>query len=148
MDAPCCDVFELENGKIKRFDCYPEGSIIFEPVRICTRWNVVQRHFARQQTSGAHVGNASLAGLLTARSAILPVSGLSQKAGAPGTPTNLRRANWTVAPGADIWDRAVVGDYFASGNLDTTGVFTFLIESRVCLSFDVERRRDAHAPFR
>jgi ketosteroid isomerase-like protein len=29
MDAPCCDVFELEHGKIKRFDCYPEGSIIF-----------------------------------------------------------------------------------------------------------------------
>ena len=29
MDAPCCDVFELEDGKIKRFDCYPEGSIIF-----------------------------------------------------------------------------------------------------------------------
>ena len=25
MDAPCCDVFELEDGKIKRFDCYPEG---------------------------------------------------------------------------------------------------------------------------
>lgn len=29
MDAPCCDVFELENGKIKRFDCYPEGTVIF-----------------------------------------------------------------------------------------------------------------------
>ena len=29
MDAPCCDVFELEDGKIKRFDCYPEGSVIF-----------------------------------------------------------------------------------------------------------------------
>jgi len=28
MDAPCCDVFELVDGKIKRFDCYPEGSII------------------------------------------------------------------------------------------------------------------------
>jgi hypothetical protein len=28
-DAPCCDVLELEDGKIKRFDCYPEGSIIF-----------------------------------------------------------------------------------------------------------------------
>src|ERR1700721_1764447 len=29
MDAPCCDVFELEDGKIKRFDCYPEGPVIF-----------------------------------------------------------------------------------------------------------------------
>jgi steroid delta-isomerase-like uncharacterized protein len=28
MDAPCCDVFELTGGKIKRFDCYPEGTII------------------------------------------------------------------------------------------------------------------------
>ena len=28
IDAPCCDVFELAGGKIKRFDCYPEGSII------------------------------------------------------------------------------------------------------------------------
>src|ERR1035438_5722686 len=28
MDAPCCDVFELADGKIKRFDCYPEGSVV------------------------------------------------------------------------------------------------------------------------
>ncbi|MFI5775530.1 nuclear transport factor 2 family protein [Nocardia sp. NPDC051570] len=28
MDAPCCDVFELENGKIKRFDCYPSGTVM------------------------------------------------------------------------------------------------------------------------
>jgi len=28
MDAPCCDVFELADGKIKRFDCYPQGSVI------------------------------------------------------------------------------------------------------------------------
>ena len=28
MDAPCCDVFELIDGKIKRFDCSPEGTII------------------------------------------------------------------------------------------------------------------------
>jgi predicted ester cyclase len=28
MDAPCCDVFELEGDKIKRFDCYPSGSVI------------------------------------------------------------------------------------------------------------------------
>jgi ketosteroid isomerase-like protein len=30
MDAPCADIFELDkNGKIIRFDCYPEGSVIF-----------------------------------------------------------------------------------------------------------------------
>ncbi|MFF3403446.1 nuclear transport factor 2 family protein [Streptomyces sp. NPDC002659] len=28
MDAPCCDVFELVGGKIKRFDCYPSGTVI------------------------------------------------------------------------------------------------------------------------
>jgi ketosteroid isomerase-like protein len=28
MDAPCCDVFELADGKIRRFDCYPSGSVI------------------------------------------------------------------------------------------------------------------------
>ena len=28
MDAPCCDVFELADGKIKRFDCYPSGSVV------------------------------------------------------------------------------------------------------------------------
>jgi ketosteroid isomerase-like protein len=27
MDAPCCDVFRLKNGKIQRFDCYPSGTI-------------------------------------------------------------------------------------------------------------------------
>jgi hypothetical protein len=29
MDASCCDVFELKNGKIKRFDCYPSGTVMF-----------------------------------------------------------------------------------------------------------------------
>jgi ketosteroid isomerase-like protein len=29
MDAPCCDVFDIVDGKIKRFDCYPSGTIIF-----------------------------------------------------------------------------------------------------------------------
>jgi ketosteroid isomerase-like protein len=28
MDAPCCDVFELVDGKIRRFDCYPSGTVI------------------------------------------------------------------------------------------------------------------------
>lgn len=36
MDAPCCDVFELDNGKIARFDCYPEGSIIFAQLGVLT----------------------------------------------------------------------------------------------------------------
>ena len=28
MDAPCCDVFELVDGRIRRFDCYPSGTVI------------------------------------------------------------------------------------------------------------------------
>ncbi|GGA97737.1 nuclear transport factor 2 family protein [Puia dinghuensis] len=29
MDAPCCDLFFLENGKVKAFHCYNQGTIIF-----------------------------------------------------------------------------------------------------------------------
>ena len=29
MDAPCCDVFRLKNGKIQSFNCYPSGTVIF-----------------------------------------------------------------------------------------------------------------------
>src|SRR5882724_3502102 len=29
MDAPCCDVFRLVNGKIQSFDCYPSGTVTF-----------------------------------------------------------------------------------------------------------------------
>jgi predicted ester cyclase len=28
MDGPCCDVFELVDGKVRRFDCYPSGTVI------------------------------------------------------------------------------------------------------------------------
>lgn len=29
MDAPCCDVFRIVNGKIESFNCYPSGTVIF-----------------------------------------------------------------------------------------------------------------------
>jgi ketosteroid isomerase-like protein len=44
MDAPCCDVFELEDGKIKRFDCYPEGSIIFAQLGVLTNLDAAMSH--------------------------------------------------------------------------------------------------------
>jgi ketosteroid isomerase-like protein len=44
MDAPCCDVFELEGGKIKRFDCYPEGSIIFAQLGVLNNLDAALRH--------------------------------------------------------------------------------------------------------
>jgi len=28
IDAPCCDVFELSDDKIKRFDCYPSAAVL------------------------------------------------------------------------------------------------------------------------
>jgi len=28
MDAPCCDVFRLKDGKIHSFNCYPSGTVI------------------------------------------------------------------------------------------------------------------------
>ena len=28
MDAPCCDVFEIQDGRILRFDCYPSGTVV------------------------------------------------------------------------------------------------------------------------
>jgi ketosteroid isomerase-like protein len=27
MDAPCCDVFRLRDGKIQSFNCYPSGTV-------------------------------------------------------------------------------------------------------------------------
>jgi len=34
MDAPCCDVFELVDGKIKRCDCYPSGTVIMSQLGV------------------------------------------------------------------------------------------------------------------
>jgi len=28
MDAPCCDVFQLKNGKIQSFNCYSSGTVV------------------------------------------------------------------------------------------------------------------------
>jgi ketosteroid isomerase-like protein len=39
MDAPCCDVFELE-----RFDCYPEGSIIFAQLGVLNNLDAALSH--------------------------------------------------------------------------------------------------------
>jgi hypothetical protein len=44
MNAPCCDVFELEDGKIKRFDCYPEGSIIFAQLGVLNNLDAALSH--------------------------------------------------------------------------------------------------------
>jgi len=41
MDAPCCDVFKLTNGKIQRFDCYPEGSVILSQLGVLSNLGAV-----------------------------------------------------------------------------------------------------------
>ena len=44
MDAPCCDVFELIDGKIKRFDCYPEGTIILTQLGVMDNLSAALTH--------------------------------------------------------------------------------------------------------
>jgi ketosteroid isomerase-like protein len=44
MDAPCADIFELADGKIKRFDCYPEGSIILTQLGVIGNLEAVLEH--------------------------------------------------------------------------------------------------------
>jgi ketosteroid isomerase-like protein len=44
MDAPCCDVFELTDGKISRFDCCPEGSIILTQLGMIGNFDAALEH--------------------------------------------------------------------------------------------------------
>lgn len=44
MDAPCCDVFELADGKIKRFDCYPSGSVILTQLGVLRNLDAALQH--------------------------------------------------------------------------------------------------------
>jgi hypothetical protein len=34
MDAPCCDVFRLKDGKIQSFNCYPSGTVMLAQLGI------------------------------------------------------------------------------------------------------------------
>ena len=44
MDAPCCDVFQLVDGKIQRFDCYPSGTVILSQLGVLTNLEAVVAH--------------------------------------------------------------------------------------------------------
>ena len=44
MNAPCCDVFELSGEKIKRFDCYPEGSVVLTQLGVIGNLDAVLKH--------------------------------------------------------------------------------------------------------
>jgi ketosteroid isomerase-like protein len=41
MDAPCCDVFQLTNGKIKSFHCYPSGTVILTQLGVLQKLEAV-----------------------------------------------------------------------------------------------------------
>ena len=41
MNAPCCDVFKLADGKIVEFDCYPEGSVILSQLGVLANLGAV-----------------------------------------------------------------------------------------------------------
>jgi ketosteroid isomerase-like protein len=44
MDAPCADVFELQDGKIKRFDSYPSGTVVMTQLGVLEN---LSAHIAR-----------------------------------------------------------------------------------------------------
>jgi steroid delta-isomerase-like uncharacterized protein len=44
MNAPCCDVFELSGDKIKRFDCYPSGSVVLTQLGVIHHLDAVLQH--------------------------------------------------------------------------------------------------------
>jgi ketosteroid isomerase-like protein len=44
MDAPCVDIFELANGRIKKFDCYPEGSVILAQLGVIENLEAAVSH--------------------------------------------------------------------------------------------------------
>src|ERR1700688_1484277 len=44
IDAPCCDVFRLVNGKIQAFDCYPSGTVIFAQLGVLSNIEAAIAH--------------------------------------------------------------------------------------------------------
>jgi hypothetical protein len=41
---PCADIFELDNGKIKKFDCFPEGSVILTQLGVISNLEAALAH--------------------------------------------------------------------------------------------------------
>jgi predicted ester cyclase len=44
MDAPCCDVFRIVNGKIQSFDCYPSGTVMFAQLGVLSNIEAAIAH--------------------------------------------------------------------------------------------------------
>jgi ketosteroid isomerase-like protein len=43
MNAPCCDIFRLVNGKVKLFNCYVESSVIFAQLGVLSNLQAALR---------------------------------------------------------------------------------------------------------
>jgi ketosteroid isomerase-like protein len=41
MNAPCCDVFRLNNAKIQSFNCYPSGTVVLTQLGILQKLEAV-----------------------------------------------------------------------------------------------------------
>jgi ketosteroid isomerase-like protein len=41
MNAPCCDVFQLVNGKIKSFNCYPSGTVVLTQLGVLQKLEAI-----------------------------------------------------------------------------------------------------------
>ncbi|HWW81970.1 MAG TPA: ester cyclase, partial [Vicinamibacterales bacterium] len=41
MNAQCCDVFQLTNGKIRSFNCYPSGTIVLTQLGVLQKLEAV-----------------------------------------------------------------------------------------------------------
>jgi hypothetical protein len=41
MNAPCCDVFQLTNGKIKSFNRYPSGTVVLSQLGVLQKLEAV-----------------------------------------------------------------------------------------------------------
>jgi ketosteroid isomerase-like protein len=41
MNAPCCDVFQMTNGKIKSFNCYPSGTVVLTQLGVLQKLEAV-----------------------------------------------------------------------------------------------------------
>lgn len=44
MDAPCCDVFQLQNGKIRSFNCYPSGTTVLTQLGVLHNLEAAMKH--------------------------------------------------------------------------------------------------------
>ena len=41
MNASCCDVFQMTNGKIKSFNCYPSGTVVLTQLGVLQKLETV-----------------------------------------------------------------------------------------------------------